>query len=125
MWTQVLLPVLVAVVLFIAITVLMVQATFQRGGDVDRWAAISTIWLSLPVLFGGLIALVVLGALIALVTAAAQVIPPYSYQVQRFFYRIEYGTRQAATMVRRPILIAQGLLSAVRSGVRRAIERIR
>ncbi len=124
MWTQILLPVIVAAVLFVAITVLTVRATFHGGGDVGRWAAISTIWLVLPVMIGGLILFVIIGALIALLVAASGAIPSYSYRVQRFFYRIEYGTRRSATMVHRPILFAHGLLSVIKSGLQKARERI-
>lgn len=124
LWTQILLPILIVAILLIAVIVLMVRATFHGGGDVGRWAAISTMWLVLPVMIGGLIFLAVIGALIALAIAAGGAIPAYSYRIQRFFYRIEYGTSHAASMVHRPILIAQGLLSVVKSGLKKARERI-
>ncbi len=124
MWTEILLPVMLGGLLLVLMTVLTVRGAFQTGGDVARWAAISTIWLVLPVMVGGLIALAVLAALIVLVASGARLIPPYSYRVQRFFYRIEYGTKRAATMVHRPILFAQGLLSVVKSGLHKARERI-
>ncbi len=124
MWTQILLPVILAGLLLVLMTVFTVRGAFQTGGDVARWAAISTIWLVLPVMVGGLIALAVLAALIVLVASGARLIPPYSHRAQRFFYRIEYGTKRAATMVHRPILFAHGLLSVVKSGLHKARERI-
>lgn len=124
LWTQILLPMIVAALLLVLMTILTVRGAFQTGGDVARWAAISTIWLVLPVMLGGLIVVAVLGALIALVASGARLIPRYSYRIQRFFYRIEHGTKRAASMVHRPILFAQGLLSAFKSGLHKARERI-
>ena len=124
LWTQIVLPILLAALLFAAFTFLAARAALQTGGDVSRWAAISTIWLTLPVLLGGLIAGAILVALIVFITYAIRFIPPYSRRTQRVFYRVEYGTKRLATMVHRPILIAQGLVSVVRTGIERARERI-
>jgi heme/copper-type cytochrome/quinol oxidase subunit 2 len=55
MWTQILLPILLTVLVFIAVIVLTSIATFRDNGDVGRWAAISTIWLVMPVMIVGLI----------------------------------------------------------------------
>ena len=60
MWTQILLPILLTVLVFIAVIVLTSIATFRNNGDVARWAAISTIWLVLPVMITGLILLAIL-----------------------------------------------------------------
>ncbi len=53
MWTQILLPIILTFLVFIAIIVLTSLATFRGNGDVGRWAAISTIWLVLPVMIAG------------------------------------------------------------------------
>ena len=124
MWTQILLPVILAALVFLAVTILMVRAVFPGGGDVDRWAAISTIWLVLPVMLGGLILLGVAGAAIFVLANVPKLILPYSYRAQRIFYRLEYGTKRLALMVRRPVLMMQGLASVVKSGISRARERI-
>ncbi len=124
LWIQIVLPILLAALLFAALTLLAARAAFQTGGDVSRWAAISTIWLTLPVLLGGLIAGAVLVGMIVLFAQVSKVIPPYSGRIQRVFYRIEYGTKRLATMVHRPILIVQGLVAVIRTGIDRAWERI-
>ena len=64
LWTQILLPILLTVLVFIAVIVLTSVATFRNNGDVARWAAISTIWLVLPVLIVGLLFLIILLAII-------------------------------------------------------------
>lgn len=124
MAAQILLPIIVSAVLFLALTYLMVRATFQAGGDADRWAAISTIWLVLPVLVGGLILLAVIGAAIFMLGNVPGLILPYSYRVQRIFHRMEYSTKRLAVMVRRPVLMLDGLASVVKSGITRVRERI-
>ncbi len=108
----------------VVLTYLTIRATFQTGGDTGRWAAISTIWLVLPVMLGGLLLLAVLGAAIFLLANVSGLILPYSYKAQRIFYRIEYGTKRAALMVHRPITFAQGMLSMVRAGIDKVWERI-
>ncbi len=124
LWTQVLLPIIGAAVIFAALTYLTLRAAFATGGDVARWAAISTIWLVLPVIVGGLILLAILGTAIFLLANLSGFILPYSYRAQRAFYRIEYGTKRMAVMVHRPILLVQGMLSVVKSGIDKAWERI-
>jgi hypothetical protein len=124
MWSQILLPIILAALVFLAVTYLMVRSAFQAGGDVGRWAAISTIWLVLPVMLGGLIVLAVLGAAIFMIANIPGLILPYSYRAQRIFYRIEYGTKRLAVMVQRPVLMMHGLASMVKSGISRARERI-
>ncbi len=124
LWAQILLPIIVAALIFAALTYLTLRAAFETGGDVARWAAISTIWLVLPVMVGGLLLLSILGAAIFMLTNVPGFILPYSYQAQRTFYRIEYGTKRLAMMIHRPILLAQGMLSMVKSGIDKAWERI-
>lgn len=125
MWGQILLPMFIAALLFLGVTALIVRATFVTGGNSARWAAISTIWLTLPAILGGLIALVVLCGVIFGVAYVTGLIPRYSNRIQRFFYRLEYGTKRGATMVRRPVLFLRGALSTIRSGVGSALERLR
>jgi len=124
MWSQILLPVILAALVFLAVTFLMVRAVFPAGGDVDRWAAVSTIWLVLPVMLGGLIVLAVLGAGIFVLANVPELILPYSYRAQRIFYRFEYGAKRLALMVRKPALMMQGIASVIKSGISRARERI-
>src|SRR3989304_9304384 len=63
---QIILPVVLAALLMIGLIVLISISTFSQGGDVGRWAAISTIWIVIPVMVAGIILLAVLGGLIYL-----------------------------------------------------------
>ena len=113
MWTQILLPILLAVLVFIAVIVLTSVATFRDNGDVSRWAAISTIWLMLPVLIVGLLFLIILLAIIYLLARLISLIPPYSYQAQRFIYRIEGYVKRGTEMIVKPVLFVDIIKSQI------------
>ena len=113
MWTQILLPILLAVLVFIAVIVLTSVATFRNNGDVGRWAAISTIWLVLPVLIVGLLFLIILLAIIYLLARFISLIPPYSYQAQRFIYRIEGYVKRGTEMIVKPVLFVDIIKSQI------------
>jgi hypothetical protein len=102
---QIVLPVLLAGVLVIGMAVLVSLATFGGTGDVSRWAAISTIWLVIPVLFVGLLILVALVAVSYLLGRVEGFIPPYSVQAQRFAVRVQAGARRVAEVSHRPTLL--------------------
>ena len=114
MWTQILLPLLMTVLLFLAVIILTSIATFRDNGEVGRWAAISTIWLVIPVLFAGLIFLVILAGMIYLLARLIGLIPPYSNQAQRFVYRIEGHVKRGAEMTRKPVLFLDILKSQIK-----------
>ena len=48
-----LIPMLIAIVIVVAVIVLTTVATFRDDGDVERWAAISTIWIIIPIMAAG------------------------------------------------------------------------
>ncbi len=107
LWTQILLPLILAAAVILAGMVLAGLATFRDQVDPGRWAAVSTIWLVLPMMVIGLLLLIVLSGLIYLLALLMHLIPPYSFQAQRFMYRIEAGTIRAADMVFRPALFLE------------------
>ena len=61
---KIILPVVLSALVLVGIVVWVSIATFSQGGDVGRWAAISTIWVIIPMLVGGLVVLAILGGLI-------------------------------------------------------------
>jgi predicted membrane protein len=119
MWTQILLPILLTVLIFIAVIVLTSVATFRDNGDVARWAAISTIWLILPVMIAGLILLSILLAIIYLLARFISMIPPYSYQAQRFVFQIEGYVKRGTEMIVKPVLF----VDLIKLQIRKFMER--
>lgn len=123
-WTQILLPMLLVALIILALVALISLSAFRDQGDVGRWAAIATIWLTIPTLVAGLIFLAALAAVTYAVAKVTQVIPPYSYKAQTIFQRIADGTTRAAEMVRKPALAVRGVGALLRAGWHRARERM-
>jgi len=123
-WQQILLPILLAVLIFIAVIVLTSIATFRDNGEVGRWAAMSTIWILLPVLVTGFIFLIILVTLIYLILRLTKLIPRYSYQAQRIFYHIEGGVKRISKMAHKPVLLLQKLGAFIKAAFEKMQKRI-
>lgn len=123
LWTQILLPVLSASLAIVAVVLLACLAIFGQGVDASRWAEISTIWLIIPAMVGGLIMVLVLGATIYLLTKTIGLIPGYSYRAQALFHEIEINSSRAAEMVRKPVLAIRALVEMIKMRLKRTRER--
>jgi lipopolysaccharide export LptBFGC system permease protein LptF len=121
-WTQILLPMVFVALVFVGIIVLTSMGAFQGNGDVERWAAISTIWLVMPVMVVGLIVLILLIGIIYLIIYVMNLIPPYSHQTQRIFYRIEGGAKRIGEMARKPVLLFQQIGVFIRDYLQKTRE---
>ena len=96
---QIYLPIALASLLMIAVSILVGVTTFRDGGDVGRWAAISTMWILIPVILAGLIFLAIIVALIYLLAQALRYLPRYTGIAQDYTYyartRIIHGAKAA------------------------------
>jgi predicted PurR-regulated permease PerM len=101
---QIILPVLLAAILFLVLVVLVNIATFRDNGDVGRWAAISTMWISVPVCLMGFVFLALLAGLIYLLGQLLGIAPHYTGQAQDFVHKLAIRIRRAADMSVRPII---------------------
>lgn len=117
---QILVPVIFAALLLVAAAVLVSLAAARGTGDVGRWAAISTIWLLIPVLFVGLLVLLVLVSIAYAMGIATDFIPPYTHKAQVFVSQVEAGVRRGAAVAYRPRLI----LPILRQWIQRAFRKI-
>ena len=116
---QILVPIILAGLLLIVAAYLVWVGTFQGNGDVATWAAISTIWLTLPVMFGALVLLVLFGGLAYLLGRAAGFIPPYTLQAQLFTSRMVAAAHRVEQVGHRPTLIFGEIGRLIRSAVRK------
>ena len=112
---QIILPVILSTVLLVGLIVLISIATFKQGGDVGRWAAISTIWIIIPVLFAGLITLIILIGLIYLMARALQGLPYYTGIAQDYVYKARGYIIRGADMAAKPILALDGWLESIKA----------
>ena len=113
---QILLPMVLAFLFFAGAIFLLVRGTFSAGGDVGRWAAISTMWLTLPVMLAALITLVLLIAVTWLIGRLIGLIPPYTYIVQKYASEMEAGAKKVEYMGHRPMTIFPELGRLIRLG---------
>ena len=110
---QVVLPVVLSVVLCIALIVLVNVATFRDGGDVARWAAISTIWIVIPILFGLLIFLALLAGLVYLMKQLLDVTPTYTGMAQDYVHIGVGYVRRALDAIIEPVMKLNGILASI------------
>jgi len=116
---QIILPVVISILLLIGVVVLISLATFNASGEVERWAAISTIWIVIPIMVVGILILIVLGGLIYLMIRVLHIIPPYTAIAQDYVYRAQGYIIRAADMVAKPIIALNGYLENISAFFRR------
>ena len=112
MW-QIILPIVLTLLLFVALIVLINIATFNQGGDVDRWAAISTIWIVVPIMIGLLILIALLGGLVYLMKRLLNITPTYTGLAQHYMYIAEGYIKRALEAIVKPVIQLNGILASI------------
>jgi hypothetical protein len=113
--TQIILPVVLAALLCIAMVVLVNIATFRGDGDVARWAAVSTIWIVIPIMIASLIFFVLLAGLIYLLVQLLGIVPVYTDKAQDFVRMVSLRIRRAADVSVQPIIYLDGIGASIRA----------
>ncbi|MBV6449603.1 MAG: hypothetical protein MHPDNHAH_00315 [Anaerolineales bacterium] len=111
---QIILPVAFAALFMVALIVLINVATFQQGGDVGRWAAISTIWIVVPVMIAGLIFLVILGALVYLMKRILGITPRYTGLAQDYVNKAVVYVKRGTELAVKPVFWLDGIGASVK-----------
>ena len=106
---------ILAVLLIILVAVFTGIAAFGDGGDAPRWAAISTIWLVIPVMFFGLIFFAILAGLIYLLAQALKGLPPYSSMAQHYVSRATEQVQRFSDMAAKPVLFLEGIAASLKA----------
>jgi hypothetical protein len=101
---QILLPVVLAALLFIAAIIFINIATFSYNGDVGRWAAISTMWIAIPTCIMGFVFLALLGGLIYLLGRLLGIAPTYTGKAQDFVNKLAVRIRRIADASAKPVI---------------------
>ena len=110
---KILFPVILSSVLCIGLIVLINIATFRGGGDVGRWAAISTMWIAIPTMIGMLIVLALLAGIVYLLAKLLHLLPPYTAIAQDFFYKVESYARRGADAAAKPIISINAVAASI------------
>ncbi len=106
---------ILAVLSIIAVAILTGIATFGTGGDSPRWAAISTIWLVIPVMIFGLLFFAILAGLVYLLAQALKATPPYTAKAQYYVNRGASEIKRFSDMAAKPVLFLEGLRASLKA----------
>ncbi|MBN8582891.1 MAG: hypothetical protein J0L96_19660 [Anaerolineae bacterium] len=112
---KIILPVVLSALVLVGIVVWVSYATFIQGGDVGRWAAISTIWVIIPMLVGGLVVLAILLGLIYGMYRLLGALPYYTGIAQDYVIIARGYIIRAADMAVKPILAVNGWLETMKT----------
>jgi hypothetical protein len=110
---QIIFPVVLTCILLSALIVLINLATFREGGDVARWAAVSTIWIVIPIMFGLLIFLALLIGLIYLLSRLLNITPTYTGLAQDYVHLGALYVQRFTEAVTRQVIQIQGVIASV------------
>lgn len=103
-----------AVLLCVAAVVLINLATFRGNGDVARWAAVSTIWVVIPVMVASLLFLAVLAGIVYLLTRLLGIAPTYTGMAQDFVQKLSLRIRSAADALVKPVIYVDGVGATIK-----------
>lgn len=112
---QIILPVVLSALVFIGMIILVSLAAFKLDGDVGRWAAISTIWIILPMMVAGLILLAILSVLIFLLARALGILPYYTGMAQDTVHRLTGYVVRGADLAVKPVLVVNGWAGTIKA----------
>lgn len=110
---QIILPVALSAALIVALIVLINVATFNQGGDVARWAAVSTIWIVVPIMIGMLIFFLLLGGLVYLMYRLLNITPTYTGLAQDYVHKAAIYIKRGADAAVKPIINLKGILAGI------------
>lgn len=116
---QIILPVIIASLLMIGLIVLICLATFNQGGDVGRWAAISTMWILIPVIIAGILVLAILIGSIYLLARGLGALPYYTGIAQDYVYIARGYIIRGADMLVKPVIGLNAWLENVKDFIGR------
>lgn len=114
-WTQIFLPMILAVLLIIAVAVITGMTAFGANDNSPIWAAISTIWLVIPVMFFGLVFLIILAGLVFLLVQTLQVLPTYTSKAQYYINRGTSEAKRFSDMATKPVLFIGGIVASLKT----------
>jgi hypothetical protein len=112
---QIVLPVVLTAVLMCALIGLIYFATFYEAGDVARWAAVSTIWIVIPIMIGLVVVLALLIGLVYLMARLLNITPTYTGMAQDYVHKAAIYIKRGADAVVKPIFIIDELGAGIKA----------
>ncbi|HEX6270505.1 MAG TPA: hypothetical protein VFZ43_09735 [Anaerolineales bacterium] len=112
---QIILPVVLAAIVFVALIVLVILAASRGTGDVARWAEVSTILISIPIIIVGFLVLLLLAGFVYLKIRLLQIAPIYTGKAQDFVYKISGAVKRAADAAVKPVFYLSGVGATIKA----------
>ena len=114
--SQIILPMVLGALLFIGLVVLILISAFSYNNPaVGRWAAVSTIWISIPVCIVGFIFIALLFGLVYLLGRLLGIAPVYTGKAQDFVHKLAIHIRRIVDMTVRPIISVNSVGATVKA----------
>ncbi len=108
---QIIFPMIVILLIFVAVSVM----TSTRGAEtLLKWSAISTVWLSLPLIVFLLLNLLILVGLIYGMAKLLKVTPIYTYKLTGYIHLAGEKIAAFADSLAEPVIKTQGFSASVR-----------
>jgi hypothetical protein len=112
---QIILPIVLAAILFIGVVILVILATANGTGDVGRWAAVSTIWIAIPTCILSFVLLALFWGVVYLMGRMLGVAPRYTGKAQDFVHKLAIRIRRVADMTVKPIFAVNGFGATIKA----------
>ncbi len=103
---QIWLPLILAILIMLALMALTVYGAVIRSPDVDKWGAISAIYVILPVLFTGLLVLGLLGGMVYLLAKLLNKLPDWATVLHMYVIHAALLVRRGLDAVTKPVFAA-------------------
>ena len=107
---QILAPILIALIL---VVIASVAVTSGSDAYTSKWADISTIWIIIPLLFGALITLIVLGGIIYGMAKLLDITPIYTQKATALIRLVGAKIKSAADSSTEPIFFVEELSAKI------------
>jgi hypothetical protein len=112
---QVILPVVLAAIVFFSLIVTVLVAITRGNADVGRMAAISTMWIAIPTCIIGLVFLALVVGMSYLMVQLLGIAPTYTGRAQEIVHKLAIRIRRAADMSVRPIIALNGYGATIKA----------
>jgi len=109
---QIIFPMIVVVLIFVVVSVLTTSSGTETLG---KWASVSTVWLSLPVIVFLLVNLLILAGLIYGVAKLLDITPIYTHKLTGYIHLVGEKIASLADSAAEPIIKYEGFFASVRS----------
>ncbi len=101
---QVWVPLIASIVIVLALAILSVVGAVQGSPQIERWGNLSAVWVIMPVLFSGLLMLVIVVGMAYGFSKLLQKMPEWLLKAQLFMLRLALTARRIADQAATPVV---------------------